>query len=164
MPTKHSGTQRLATIHTLCFDHNQCVMGDRVFVNKWCMVSVLTGPLRVKCFKRMNIALKNLSKARVTSKHLIGKLKGHFPWLRAMRKVIISLLNNSGFAMLSSLSPFSCHLIFLNSRSSTCLLCQILSSKCVSLCLLFSSMKVCGMAEFSSTRQLLSLIIIILID
>ena len=70
------------------FDHNQYIIGDSAFVNKWYMVSAFTSPPGQLLHTNEHFFNRALSKARVISEHTIGILKGRFPWLRSIRKVI----------------------------------------------------------------------------
>ena len=70
------------------FDDNQCIMGDSAFENKWFCVSAFTAPPGEEVGCNESKFNSCLSKARVISEHTIGLLKGRFPWLRTIRKVI----------------------------------------------------------------------------
>lgn len=52
------------------------------------MVSAFTSPPGASLFGDKRHFNSCLSKARVISEHTIGLLKGRFPWLRSIRKVI----------------------------------------------------------------------------
>ena len=72
----------------LYFDNRQYLIGDSAFENFWFMVSAYTLPAG-EAVPHDNAAFNTcLSRARVISEHTIGLLKGRFPWLRSIRKVI----------------------------------------------------------------------------
>ena len=70
------------------FDQHQCIMGDSAFVNEWFSVSAFACPPGQHLDFKENTFDKALSKARVVSKHTIGMLKGRFPWLRSIHKLM----------------------------------------------------------------------------
>jgi hypothetical protein len=81
---------KLSKMPGLYFSFKEYLLGDSAFENQWFMVSafknlpgVRGGLTREK--ETFNTAL---GRARVISEHCIGLLKGRFPWLRHMRRVI----------------------------------------------------------------------------
>lgn len=67
---------------------NEYIMGDSAFENLWFMVSAYTATPGQPIEDDYAAFNKCLSRARVVSEHTIGLLKGRFPWLRSIRKVI----------------------------------------------------------------------------
>ena len=68
-------------------DH-EYIIGDSAFENNWFMVSAFTSPPGENIVGDRRQFNACMSRARVISEHTIGLLKGRFPWLRSIRKVI----------------------------------------------------------------------------
>ena len=70
------------------FNKNEYIMGDSAFENLWFIVSAFTSPPGQSLPLQETAFNTCLSRARVISEHTIGLLKGRFPWLRSIRKVV----------------------------------------------------------------------------
>eukprot|EP00977_Amphora_coffeiformis_P014161 scaffold3890_cov159-Amphora_coffeaeformis.AAC.1 len=68
-------------------DH-EYIIGDSAFENNWFMVSAFTSPPGQSLVGDKSQFNSCMSRARVISEHTIGLLKGRFPWLRSIQKVI----------------------------------------------------------------------------
>ena len=70
------------------FEDHEYIIGDSAFENTWFMVSAFTAPPGQSLVGDKRQFNTCMSRARVISEHTIGLLKGRFPWLRSIRKVI----------------------------------------------------------------------------
>ena len=70
------------------FKKHQYIIGDSAFENLWFMVSAFTSAPGNGMLLDQSAFNTCLSRARVISEHTIGLLKGRFPWLRSIRKII----------------------------------------------------------------------------
>lgn len=70
------------------FADSEYIIGDSAFENQWFSVSAYSKPPSGVMDPHEQLFNTYMSKARVTSEHCIGLLKGRFPWLRSIRKVI----------------------------------------------------------------------------
>lgn len=70
------------------FRDHEYIIGDSAFENFWFMVSAYTSPPGQSLHGDRRQFNTCMSRARVISEHTIGLLKGRFPWLRSIRKVI----------------------------------------------------------------------------
>jgi DDE superfamily endonuclease len=70
------------------FAERQYILGDSAFENTWFIVSAFKKPRGKKLPREQEIFNDAMSKPRVVSEHMIGILKGRFPWLRQIRNII----------------------------------------------------------------------------
>lgn len=73
---------------TTYYRDHEYIIGDSAFENNWFMVSAFTSPPGESLVGERSQFNSCMARARVISEHTIGLLKGRFPWLRSIRKVI----------------------------------------------------------------------------